>query len=261
MVGGSRGSELQPPKDELEERPMREDGTDADASSDDDAPTPGRNFTDESLTDAGEGLESGETFDGRRGSSSDEGPGPWDEDEDEGPATFTPDDSIIYDVCEQVLQQAFGVQLHEVALAGAMPAAYESVSYFLDELSHIILNSGLSHSGIVINESARAGPGSNNVPIWAAAGNAAGGVGGGSGRGGGHGRKRSNGGQDGADSGDGAGGGKPGGGKRQKVSPTEYLSTDMHFACPFRKRNPLRFNVRDSKGCATQSFPDISLVK
>jgi hypothetical protein len=235
---------------------------DVDANSDDDAPTPGQNFPEESLTDAEEGLEGGETFDGRRGSSSDEGPGSWDEDEDEGPAAFTPDDSIIYDVCEQVLQQAFGVQLHEVALAGAMPAAYESVSYFLDELSHIILNSGLTHSGIVIHESARGGLGSNDVLTWGAAvGGAAGSVGAGSGRGGGSGRKRSSRGHDGADSGDGAGGGSPGGGKRQKVSPTESQSTKMHFACPFRKRNPLRFNVRDFKGCATQGYPDISQVK
>jgi hypothetical protein len=35
----------------------------------------------------------------------------------------------------------------------------------------------------------------------------------------------------------------------------------MHFSCPFRKRNPLRFNVRDFQSCAVQSFPDIPQLK
>lgn len=33
------------------------------------------------------------------------------------------------------------------------------------------------------------------------------------------------------------------------------------YSCPFRKRNPLRFNVRDYQTCALSSFPDISQVK
>jgi hypothetical protein len=33
------------------------------------------------------------------------------------------------------------------------------------------------------------------------------------------------------------------------------------FSCPFRKRNPIRFNVRIYKGCATQAFPDIPQLK
>ncbi|KAF4624673.1 hypothetical protein G7Y89_g13496 [Cudoniella acicularis] len=34
-----------------------------------------------------------------------------------------------------------------------------------------------------------------------------------------------------------------------------------NFSCPFRKRNPLRFNVRDHHNCAITKFPDITLVK
>ncbi len=33
------------------------------------------------------------------------------------------------------------------------------------------------------------------------------------------------------------------------------------YNCPFRKRNPLRFNFRDYSGCALLKFPDISKVK
>lgn len=36
---------------------------------------------------------------------------------------------------------------------------------------------------------------------------------------------------------------------------------EVRLSCPFRKRNPLRFNVRDHLNCATQSFPSITLVK
>lgn len=34
-----------------------------------------------------------------------------------------------------------------------------------------------------------------------------------------------------------------------------------NLSCPFRKRNPLRFNVRDYHNCAITEFPDITLVK
>ncbi|KAF6800122.1 ankyrin repeat protein [Colletotrichum sojae] len=36
---------------------------------------------------------------------------------------------------------------------------------------------------------------------------------------------------------------------------------EVRLSCPFRKRNPLRFNVRDHLNCATQSFQSITLVK
>ncbi|KAK1751331.1 hypothetical protein QBC47DRAFT_80983 [Echria macrotheca] len=36
---------------------------------------------------------------------------------------------------------------------------------------------------------------------------------------------------------------------------------DKRLSCPFRKRNPVRFNVRDHQNCAVQSFPDISQLK
>lgn len=33
------------------------------------------------------------------------------------------------------------------------------------------------------------------------------------------------------------------------------------FTCPFRKRNPLRFNVRSHLSCATRTFPDFTQLK
>lgn len=34
-----------------------------------------------------------------------------------------------------------------------------------------------------------------------------------------------------------------------------------NFSCPFRRRNPLRFNVRDHPKCALAPFSDITLLK
>ncbi|KAK3935810.1 hypothetical protein QBC46DRAFT_357971 [Diplogelasinospora grovesii] len=38
-------------------------------------------------------------------------------------------------------------------------------------------------------------------------------------------------------------------------------TTPSNLSCPYRKRNPLRFNVRDHEVCATRSFADMSLLK
>lgn len=36
---------------------------------------------------------------------------------------------------------------------------------------------------------------------------------------------------------------------------------EINFSCPYRKRNPEVFNVRDHPTCATRSFPSITMVK
>ncbi|RSL70036.1 hypothetical protein CEP54_001985 [Fusarium duplospermum] len=38
-------------------------------------------------------------------------------------------------------------------------------------------------------------------------------------------------------------------------------TTNQSFSCPYRKRNPWMFNVRDHHICATHSFPTIALLK
>ena len=39
------------------------------------------------------------------------------------------------------------------------------------------------------------------------------------------------------------------------------VGVSSNFSCPYRKRNPLRFNVRDYYVCATHSFADMSQLK
>ncbi|KAL1843045.1 hypothetical protein VTJ49DRAFT_3180 [Mycothermus thermophilus] len=69
----------------------------------------------------------------------------------------------------------------------------------------------------------------------------------------------------GSDDGSGLGGGRDSQGDDDRdVSPASqaYSSKGMtNFSCPYRKRNPLRFNVRDYYVCATHSFADMSQLK
>lgn len=44
--------------------------------------------------------------------------------------------------------------------------------------------------------------------------------------------------------------------KKQKTG-----KKSRNYSCPFRKRNPTRFNVREHSSCALSSFQDISLLK
>ncbi|KAH7247971.1 hypothetical protein B0J15DRAFT_499055 [Fusarium solani] len=41
----------------------------------------------------------------------------------------------------------------------------------------------------------------------------------------------------------------------------EVQTANQSFSCPYRKRNPWMFNVRDHHICATHSFPTIALLK
>ncbi|KAL2195609.1 hypothetical protein P885DRAFT_79048 [Corynascus similis CBS 632.67] len=180
-------------------------------------------------------------------------------DDDIGVPYSGPDDSIVHQVCDLILQQAFGIRLEDVAVAGSASIAYESVGYCLDELSRIVSNSGFSNAHLGTSGPTWLGPDSRNNPIRPARG-AGGGSGDGQGNGDG-GRKRPGGAHDGNGVGGGPSDGSPNGsGKRQKVT-TYQLSTDMHLSCPFRKRNPLRFNVRDSQACAVMAWQNISLLK
>lgn len=46
--------------------------------------------------------------------------------------------------------------------------------------------------------------------------------------------------------------------KRRKMNNAR---TAKSLSCPFRKRNPSRFNIRDHIACANTSFTDLSQVK
>lgn len=68
-----------------------------------------------------------------------------------------------------------------------------------------------------------------------------------------------------SEDGGGLGGRDNQGDEDRDVSPaSQAYSTKggiTNFSCPYRKRNPLRFNVRDYYVCATHSFADMSQLK
>ncbi|KAK0668750.1 hypothetical protein QBC41DRAFT_117993 [Cercophora samala] len=177
------------------------------------------------------------------------------------------DNSLVQDMLERALEHVFGVELCELS-QGAASAACQSVSYCLDELSYIV-RSGSRHfaaqASLSANEAAHSHAGSSNTPIPATA-NATGHGGTPSGQGSRRNhngpKKRLGGGLEGGEEeedGDGdEGDDRQGGGKRQKVTDHGH---GQNFSCPFRKRNPIRFNVRDFQSCAVQSFPDIPQLK
>ncbi len=247
--------------------------TPADMDMEDDAPTPGKESTTEDdtpcVSEAAASPHSPTTPEQRPTSQCGEGAdwrdGDDDNGDDDGDYQSIPeiDGGMIQGVCEQVLQQAFGLQLEHAALAGVASEVYVSVSHCLDELSHILLNGGLFHAGINTNEATRGTTSHKTVPIWSigpTADRAGGRRGGGGGDGNGEGsRKRSNDGHDDR-AGPGDGNGSPGGGKRQRVSAA-HKNADMCYSCPFRKRNPLRFNIRKCRSCAFQPYSDFTLVK
>ncbi|KAL2022906.1 hypothetical protein VTK56DRAFT_4437 [Thermocarpiscus australiensis] len=69
-----------------------------------------------------------------------------------------------------------------------------------------------------------------------------------------------------SEDGSGSGGRDHQGDDQRDVSPASQAysskgSSISNFSCPYRKRNPLRFNVRDHFVCATHSFSDMSQLK
>lgn len=71
----------------------------------------------------------------------------------------------------------------------------------------------------------------------------------------------------GSEDGGGLGGGRDNQGNEDRdMSPASQVHSSKggsvsNFSCPYRKRNPLRFNVRDYYVCATHSFADMSQLK
>ncbi|KAH6632312.1 hypothetical protein F5144DRAFT_248257 [Chaetomium tenue] len=69
----------------------------------------------------------------------------------------------------------------------------------------------------------------------------------------------------GSDDGSGFGGRDNQGNEERDASPASQAYSSKgnttNFSCPYRKRNPLRFNVRDYYVCATHSFADMSQLK
>jgi hypothetical protein len=47
----------------------------------------------------------------------------------------------------------------------------------------------------------------------------------------------------------------------RKPEPSWQMQRSSGYGCPFRIRNPVRFNPRDHSVCATTSFPDLPMLK
>ncbi|KAK3950575.1 hypothetical protein QBC32DRAFT_11370 [Pseudoneurospora amorphoporcata] len=175
------------------------------------------------------------------------------------------DSGLIQDVCEQILRQAFGTEYDDIAHTDAAEEAYNTVSYCLDELSRILPDDSLFGSSICIQELPR---GAGHIAPTRQEGsgpNSGMGYGGGASNGS---QKRPNddgdgypsrGPEDGSGHGDrGFGeGGNDGGYKRARMT----ADPEPKLSCPFRKRNPEKFNIRDHQSCAVQHHKNISLVK
>ncbi|KAK1761548.1 hypothetical protein QBC47DRAFT_31199 [Echria macrotheca] len=167
-----------------------------------------------------------------------------------------PDERLNQDVCDGLLKHLFGVELGDLTSADAA-LVQNSVRYCMQELFRVV-PAGLA-SFPPINQAA--GYGESNGASAPGSGNNAnsGNNGQGSGRGG---SKR---GPDGQQhlGGDGSGDrGRRGNSKKPKLETAQSSQAeDKFFSCPYRKRNPVKFNVRDHQNCAVQSFPDISQLK
>jgi hypothetical protein len=103
--------------------------------------------------------------------------------------------------------------------------------------------------------------GSNNTYNTPAEGQQGGGWGNGTGRK--RGQSEDQGDQDNGGSGGGSGDndGWDGRGPRAASQKKQKMEDNQNLSCPFRKRNPTRFNVRDYHICATRPFSNMSVLK
>lgn len=152
--------------------------------------------------------------------------------------------STTDDICNIVLNAAFSTNLDELE---APTEAWQSVYWCVAELSHIVGHRN-HHAAHTAAPSGPSGSSSSNM-------------GGSSGQPPAKRKRRTvaaprKGGSDNED--DMEDGQNAGPSRRSQGKKSQ---SDSVFTCPFRKRNPLRFNVRSHLNCATQTFPDISLLK
>ncbi|OIW22921.1 hypothetical protein CONLIGDRAFT_687005 [Coniochaeta ligniaria NRRL 30616] len=153
------------------------------------------------------------------------------------------------DICELILKQAFNVDLQDLTFA---TDALDSVAHCLEELSSVVYNSRSLELPI------REVPSGDYNSVWSEGPSQSGQEG--------RGKKRANSydsqsgkqpdEEDQDDPQSGGEGGSPARSKKIKVEPP-----DTRFPCPYRKRNPLKFNIRDYNTCATTYFSDFTNLK
>jgi len=173
-----------------------------------------------------------------------------------------PNEGLIEDLCNYVLQRAFNTELSEIH---GRSDAWEVVARCWHELSRII-EAEENH-----NASACDGSEAPSCGASSASGSGSGSGGGHSGNGNGGGRKRANqytrdndGSSGDGFNADGSGGdddGRSGDGAGMSSKKLKVVEADQKFSCPYRKRNPLRFNVRDHQTCANQPYTSMANLK
>lgn len=153
------------------------------------------------------------------------------------------------DICELILRRAFDVDLQDLTFA---TDALESVAHCLEELSTVVY--GCRSLGLPVREAGAGGynPGRSDYPGQLGQNDRA--------------KKRPNSRGNGSgnqpneeeqkDDGSGDEGISPVRSKKIKIEPP-----DNRYPCPYRKRNPLKFNVRDHNTCATTFFSDFTSLK
>lgn len=165
-----------------------------------------------------------------------------------------PDENTVEDVCDHILQTVYDTEL------GALEApseAWTAVSNCLVELRHIVAieHAPMSDSPGFQPSGSNSASGSGSLPSN-----------GGSGRKRGYSQSANSGpsrnsfggdgppGASGNDDDEASGFGDAGRAKKPKIQP-------LYMSCPYRKRNPLRFNIRDHHSCASQGYNNMPNLK
>ena len=156
-----------------------------------------------------------------------------------------PDEAVIEEICERFLKLGFETELSEF---DGRTQAWEAVKRCWHELYAIVNEEGAQGSPVDAPESHST---ENNSHEANTGGNVS--------------RKRNiRPGHDGREGNEEAGGDDDEDEKPLRPWAPKKVKSEansIRLSCPFRKRNPLRFNIRDHPTCATTFFPDMYSLK
>lgn len=156
---------------------------------------------------------------------------------------FSPEDADT--VLDYVLQLVYGMDLHDASISSAVPR--QLVHKFIQDVGQHVWH-GASDAQLAQTMSTSS---SSSTPSQ----------GGNSGEGsqrGGKRKKQGRGDEDGDGYSDGEGSGYQ---PLKRLRPNPKDEENLRLSCPFRKRNPGRFNVRDHHSCAMTYFPKFAELR
>jgi hypothetical protein len=165
------------------------------------------------------------------------------------------DQQLVERICELIIVEAFGPNLQNFV---DRVEAQASVTRCLEELSSFIGASGLGEVRQPLREApseeekSTAGSGNPSTAGRSFCGSSS------------RSRKRTNGQDNTEEEGPYSNGRDQGNGEEDSVLRSKKLKTegrDNRYSCPYRKRNPLRFNIRDYNTCATNFSADLPNLK